>query len=441
MKSISKLKIVKPVFGGYGLGFWEGQSVFVPSALPGDVIDVRVKYTKKKSIFAEIEKYHEHSKDYVQPECSSFPNCGGCNWANLAYNTQIDYKTTIIRELFRDIDFTVESVTPSPVEKCYRNKSFMPVGGTTSAPLIGMFEGQTHNVIEHEECLLHPNIYNEVVDVVKRYIVSAKVKIYDEEKQMGQIRHVGVRYSKQTDEMLVVLVTKSGKLPFTKQLVSLLTEKFPQIKGIIQNINSSIGNKILGNKDKILFGVPFLKERLLNKLFRVNYKSFFQVNTKQAEQMLQFVAEYLTKNSIIIDAYCGTGSIGIALSDYCSRVIGIETVAEAVEDARNNAKLNNLTNCDYYCGEVEAILPELLKKVTPDTIIFDPPRKGMTSSIIEATSNLGIRRVIYVSCNPSTQHRDLKQFITNGYRILAIQPFDMFPYTWHIENIVILEKQ
>ncbi len=441
MKNIKSLKIEKPVFGGYGLGFWEGQSVFVPSALPGDIVDVKVKYTKKRSLFAEINKYVSHSPDYIEPECTAFSKCGGCNWSHLEYAKQIEYKTTIIRELFRDIDFHVKSVSPSPQERYYRNKSFMPVGGTTDSPLIGMFANQSHDVIEHEDCLLHPPLYKRIMDVIKDYIISAKVKIYDEKKQSGLLRHVGIRYSEVTEELLIILVTKSSKLPFTKQLVKRLTDEFPQVKGIIQNINPTNGNRILGEQEKILYGVPYLYDILCGKTFRINYQSFFQVNTPQAEAMLRYVSEYLTKDSVVIDAYCGTGSIGIALSDLCKEIIGIESVEEAVKDAKENAERNNMSNCHYYCGDVESVLPEIFKKTTPDTIIFDPPRKGMTKSIISATSGLGVKNIIYISCNPSTQVRDLKQFLEEGYIIKDIQPFDMFPYTWHIENIIVLERK
>ncbi|MBN2829259.1 MAG: 23S rRNA (uracil(1939)-C(5))-methyltransferase RlmD [Candidatus Cloacimonetes bacterium] len=437
---IEKLVIEKPVFGGYGLGFHEGHAVFVPNALIGDIVRVKIKYSKKGSLFGDIEDYIEHSPDYTKPICEVFGRCGGCNWLNLPYLKQLEYKTTIVKEILHELDFPIKAVQGSPVSNFYRNKSFLPISGSSKEPKIGMFAGQTHDVIEHETCMLHPKVFDDIADLIKAYIIKANVSIYDEVSGKGTLRHLGIRYSERTGQIIVILVTKTKKLPFTKQLVHLLQENVKNLVGVVQNINNDPGNRIMGSEDIVLYGVPYIEEELMGKSFRLHYQSFFQVNTSQAEAMLKFAAKFLQSESILVDAFCGTGSIGIALSEYCRKVIGIETVTQAVDDARENAKRNKIPNCKYYCGTVEHLLPQIIKSSSPDIIIFDPPRKGLDAQTVQLIVDSTIPRIIYISCNPSTQVRDLKLMVKAGYRLVEMQAFDMFPHTWHIENVAYLER-
>jgi 23S rRNA (uracil1939-C5)-methyltransferase len=399
-----------------------------------------IKYSKKSSLFGEIESYITHSPDYLQPVCEVFGTCGGCNWLNLSYSKQLDYKTSIISETLQELNFPIKRVIASPQENYYRNKSYMTVSGSTKDPKIGMFAGQTHQVIEHTNCMLQPGIYDTIALVIKEYITKANVSIYDETNGKGTLRHIGIRYSERTGQLMVILVTKTRKLPFTRQLVNTLQERVVGLVGVVQNINTGSGNRILGEDEVILYGVPYIEEKLMDKVFRLHYKSFFQVNTLQSEEMLRYISRFLKPECVLVDAFCGTGSIGIALSMFCAKVIGIESVAQAVEDARDNAKRNNILNCKYYCGMVEYLLEQVVKTSSPDVIIFDPPRKGLDVATLKLVADSTIPKIIYVSCNPTTQKRDLQFLVQAGYALVEMQAFDMFPHTWHIENIAILER-
>ncbi|MDP8232777.1 MAG: 23S rRNA (uracil(1939)-C(5))-methyltransferase RlmD [Candidatus Zophobacter franzmannii] len=439
MEHIKELKIEKVVFGGYGLGFHDGHAVFVTNGIPGDVVKVRIKYKKKDSLFGEIDFYIKHSPDYIPPPCEVFNKCGGCSWLNVSYESQLRYKTTILDELMRNLEFPINPVQCSPMISQYRNKSFLPVGGTTDSPKIGMFASQTHTVIEYKDCALHPKLYDRIIEIVKDYIKKAKVPIYDEKTGKGTLRHLGIRYSTRTGELIIILVTKTRKLPFTKQLVNMLSTEFKGLVGIIQNINPSSGNRILGEDDKLIYGEPYITEELMGKSYRIHYKSFFQVNTSQAEEMLKYVKLHINKDDTLIDAYCGTGSIGISLSSSCRKVIGIESVSEAIEDAKQNCSINSVDNCEFICGTVEESLKQVIEANNADVIVFDPPRKGLDPETVKLISDTRIAKIIYISCNPATQLRDLKGFISAGYKLKAMQAFDMFPHTWHIENIAVLE--
>jgi 23S rRNA (uracil1939-C5)-methyltransferase len=307
-------------------------------------------------------------------------------------------------------------------------------------PIIGIFQKRSHVVIAHKDCKIQPSIYDEIVTEFLAYIEAAKVKIYDEKTGNGNLRHLGFRKSAANGQIIVVIVTKNRKLPFTKQLINNLTGKFPQIIGIIQNINSEKGNAILGKDEKILFGKDYLIETIGKISYHLNYRSFFQINHSTTEKLYDFVKSQISKNEIILDAYSGVGTIGIYLADKAKEVIGVEFVAAAVKDAKQNIEFNNIDNCRYYVGLVEDKIEEICKKTVLDTIIFDPPRKGLEKKIIEVLKHNEIKKVIYVSCNPMTQKRDVHMLNEIGYKIKKIQPFDMFPQTWHIENVVVLEK-
>ncbi|MDP8202624.1 MAG: 23S rRNA (uracil(1939)-C(5))-methyltransferase RlmD, partial [Candidatus Tenebribacter burtonii] len=255
----------------------------------------------------------------------------------------------------------------------------------------------------------------------------------------GNIRHIGIRYAEKTNEIIVILVTRNRKIPFSKQLERILLEAYPNIVGIIQNINTEKTNVILGNDKKILFGRDFIYEQIGKTKFKLSYKSFFQVNTKQAEKMYKFVKQSISEGSHIVDAYCGVGSIGIFLADKAAKVIGIENNVKALQNAKDNAKLNKIDNCKFVAGYVETELPKILKNNKIDTIIFDPPRKGLEQRIIDNIPS-DIKKIIYISCDPMTQVRDVKLMMEKGFTPKVMQPFDMFPHTFHIENIIILEK-
>ena len=441
MKIIEKLKIEKLVYKGYGLGFNDSNPIFVPNSVPGDVVNVEIEYQKNDVFFGKIKDLIERSPYRIESDCVVFVKCGGCDWLNIPYEKQLEYKQLIINEIFRNVKVKkVNAILSSPLQEYYRNKSFFPISEVQAQPVIGMFERKSHTVIQHQDCKLYPPIFAKIAESFLSYMKAANVPVYNERTGKGTARHLGIRYSKATGDIIVVLVTKSRKLPFSKQLVRVLTEEFPEIVGIMQNINPKKTNTILGNENKILFGRDHIFEKIGKKKYKLHSSSFFQVNSGIAQQMYDFVRSNIGSNDKIIDAYCGVGSIGIFVADKAAEVIGIENNIFAVQDAVANAKLNKVENCNFITGDVEQELPILCRKEKFDTIIFDPPRKGLDDRMIKSLPD-NIKKIIYISCNPTTQVRDAKLFLEKGFKIILMQPFDMFPHTYHIENVLVLKRK
>jgi 23S rRNA (uracil1939-C5)-methyltransferase len=325
---------------------------------------------------------------------------------------------------------------PSPQPQCYRNKSFLPAGKSAEGLCFGIFERYSHKVVPHQKCLLQPPVMDEILHEIVTFAGQVRLEPYDERTQTGILRHVGIRINSTQDEILLVLVSKGSKFPFTQQFVRTLTTCFPQIKGIVLNINRSSGNVILGNEDKLLWGSPYLNETLGDVHYRLHYRSFFQINSGTTEKLYAHLKASLHDNDVVLDAFCGIGSIGLFVADKVKQVIGIEEVAEAIADAEFNKALNNCENISFQLGKVEAELPNLMNKHKFTTAILDPPRKGVEAKVLQSLAEHKIKRIVYVSCNPMTLVRDIKLLMEQGYQVDEVTPFDMFPQTWHIETVV-----
>ncbi len=434
------LHIRKKVYQGFGLADREGRKVFINCAVPGDKVIARLTRRKKDVYFGEIEVLLFESADRRETGCESFGRCGGCDWLNIKRKKQLEYKEQIIDEIFYNLK--IEKRLPigySEREYHYRNKCFYPLKSENGKPVFGMYARLSHEVIEHSNCLIQPQIFDEIAETVCLYLKNSKAEVYDEASGKGNIRYIGCRLSPGTGEIQVVLVCRKRKLPFTNQLVRLLTTRYPQIRSVIQNINTRNSKEILGSDEKVLFGEKYLKMSVGEKEFDVAYNSFFQVNIDVTEEIIVFCREYLPASGCLLDAYCGTGMLGICLSDKIERLIGIDSSENAIGDAIQNAHNNGLNNYNFICRDSIIALPEILETEQVKAILFDPPRKGLSSEIIQITAAKKIPLIIYISCNPSTQARDIRLFAGAGYKVTAMKAFDMFPQTWHIENVAILE--
>jgi len=441
-KIIKNLTIQKLVFKGFGLGFSDSNPIFVYNSVPGDIVDVKIVHQKKDVFFAEIVEMVKHADQRIKPTCEVFGKCGGCEWLNINYRSQIGYKEAIIREIFNKV--SVKEYSPiegSSEYKHYRNKSFMPVGLLNKQPVFGMFAKKSHAIVPHISCKLHPYFFDEMGETILSYIRSANVKIYDELNRKGNLKHIGFRYSFSTGEILVILVTKNRKLAFTRQLVNLLLKNFPNIVGIIQNINPDPVNRILGTEAKLLYGREWLEDEIGNLKFHINYNSFYQINPFTMKKLYDHIKEEIPNDSIVIDAYSGIGSIGLYIADKTEKIISIEENKAATNDGLMNAELNEIKKIEFITGKVENEINSVCSDHKIDCIIFDPPRKGLEREVIDITCQKDIKKIIYVSCNPSTQVRDIEHFIENGYQVLQMKPFDMFPHTYHIENVAVLERR
>lgn len=447
MKHILNLEIEKMAMGGFGIAYAEGKAIFVPYTAVGDVVDIDITIEKKDYAYGKVTKYISYSDSRVEVQCSSFAAeipCGGCDWLMLKYSEQLKQKNQLLLELFSpfiDKD-VIYFPAPSPQIKHYRNKVFMPVGKNyqTGKITYGMFARFSHQIVEHDTCENHPPIFDQLANSLMEFCLKAKVEPYNEIEHKGQLRHIGFRCNSDGSQILVILVTLSGKLPFTNLLVKKLTTEFPQIKGIIQNINRQKGNVILGNETKLLYGSENLYDNLCGLKFRINYRSFWQINTGTMEMIISFLQDFVNSNDVILDAYCGIGAIGLSLADKVKRVILLEEFPQAIEDAKENAVLNGLNNVSFVIGKVEDNLSAVLIKEKPDTIIMDPPRSGVQQNALEAIIQAEVKQIIYLSCAPMTLARDLNTLIAGEkYKVVFLQPFDMFPNTWHIECLAVLK--
>lgn len=437
-----ELIIEKLVHQGYGLGFLDSRPVFVENAAPGDLLQIELTRTTRHFSYGKIEDIISPGPGRVQAPCSAFGQCGGCNWLHLDYQTQVAWKSEIASEIFRRIHNSERiPCEPSPLINGYRNKTFLPVMVRSGEIIIGMYARQSHKVVPHDVCQIHPALFDRVCPVFSTYLKKAQVQIYDEVKNTGQVRHLGLRYSFSTGELLIIVVTRTARLPFTRQLTQAMLSAFPEVTGIIQNINPEKTNRIMGSDSKLLYGRDFLLEVIGDLRFRVSYDSFFQVNSSIIEMLYKFILEHVPSQSRVLDAYCGTGSIGIFVAARAEKVWGVEVNQRAIEDARLNCHTNGVENCEFISGKVEEKLEELIVSRSIDTVIFDPPRQGLNPEILDILQKCTPARIIYVSCDPATQERDVSRLLSAGYRIYDIHCFDLFPHTYHQECVVILVQE
>ena len=432
------LKIEKVVYQGYGLAHHQGEQYFVSNALPDDLVEAKILYSKKKVFFCEISNVLEKSPYRSDTRCDLTNDCGACDWVNVDYPNQLKLKGMIYNDIIKSYHlgklFLVESVQRDQ----YRNKVTFPVQKIGDTIKIGMYQRQTHSVVEHNHCFLYPQIFKKILDTVKDWMIRAHIEPYDETTFRGNLRYICLRCSADLKSILVILITKQRKLGFTNQLKNSLLENFPEIKGIIQNIQKQPNNVNFGESSKLIYGDDFYEERLARYKCNIHYKAFFQVNPPQAERIYNDIANLLNANDIVIDAYSGIGSMGLFAADKCKKVYCIEENEEAVKSAIENAKINNIKNIEFIKDLTEKCLSALTAENQIDTIIFDPPRKGLDKSIIEA---LTVPKIIYLSCDPVTQKRDIDLLVAKGYTLISLKAYDMFPHTWHIESLAVLVKE
>ena len=443
MKVIHELRIEKIAMGGMGLGFNEGKAIFVPYGAIGDLVDVELSLQKKDHAFARVLHYHERGEGVIDPGCEAFgePNaCGGCDWLMLDYPTQLKYKDALVQDLFKQYlpDTEIYTTVASPSAHNYRNKVFMPVGKEH----YGIYARYSHEIIPHKVCRNHPPIFDRLAAKLLELCQKAKVEAYNEQEHTGTLRHIGFRCNRDQSQILVIMVTRTSRLPFSNTIVRGLSEEFPQIVGIIQNINRERTNVILGKDEKLLFGQKHLEDMLSDLNFNIHYRSFWQVNQGSMENILAAIRAKLKPRSHVIDAYCGIGAIGLSLAASIESIVGIEELSEAVHNARENCTINGIGNAQFMIGKTEQLLPDLLKNQNADCIILDPPRGGVEESALWSIRSAGIKDILYLSCSPMSLARDLKVLLSDAkYTLHSISPFDMFPNTWHIEILAHLKLQ
>ncbi|EOU1825616.1 TPA: 23S rRNA (uracil(1939)-C(5))-methyltransferase RlmD [Clostridium perfringens] len=425
--------------------------IFIEGALKGEKVKVRIVKVNKNFAYGKLMEVLEASEERVNPPCAIYKRCGGCKLQHASYNAQLDFKWDRVKDCVSKIGKLDPSIVKYPLGMeepwRYRNKVQLPIGLINGEVKIGFFAPRSHDIIDMESCLIQDEIGDKVVKLTREWIEKFNIRPYNvdgEYDEKGIVRHIMIRRGFTTNEVMVVLVTNGEKLPYKEEFVDLMVKNIPGIKSIIQNINSKKTNVILGLESKTLWGEDTVSDYIGDFRFNISPLSFFQVNPIQTEVLYGKALEYanLTGNEEVFDAYCGTGTITLFLSQKAKKVYGVEIIPQAIDNAWINAKENKVENVEFFVGESEVVIPDLINKgVKADVVVVDPPRKGCDKKLLDAITHIDAKKIVYVSCDPSTLGRDLKVLEENGYKTLEVQPVDMFPNTAHIENVALLIKK
>ena len=437
--------IIDNGFEGEGLAKINNFTIFVKGAIKGEKVKILILKVNSSYAFAKILEIIAKSEYRCQEDCKSYKRCGGCDLRHIKYDKTLDIKRNMVQSLLNKtlknqikVNDTIGMENPFN----YRNKAQYPVGiDKEGNSTFGVFANRTHDIIPIEDCKIQTKISEEIAKYILKFIQENKIKVYDEKINRGTFRHIIVKVGMKTDEVMCVLVINEEKIKNEKQLVSELKEKFPKIKTIVKNINNKNTNVILGNRNIILYGDGYIKDKLGEFTFKISPMSFYQINPIQTEKLYNLAIQKaeLTGNETIFDLYCGIGTIGIFASKHVKQVYGIEIIPQAIQDAKENAKLNNIKNVEFIVGDVEFALSELIetRKIMPEVVFVDPPRKGLDNTTIQNLLKVEQKKIIYISCNPATLVRDLKT-LEEKYEIKDITPVDMFPWTKHVEVVSVL---
>ncbi|MDM0674228.1 23S rRNA (uracil(1939)-C(5))-methyltransferase RlmD [Clostridium perfringens] len=425
--------------------------IFIEGALKGEKVKVRIVKVNKNFAYGKLMEVLEASEERVNPSCAIYKRCGGCKLQHASYKAQLDFKWDRVKDCVSKIGKLDPSIVKYPLGMeepwRYRNKVQLPIGLINGEVKIGFFAPRSHDIIDMESCLIQDEIGDKVVKLTREWIEKFNIRPYNvdgEYDEKGIVRHIMIRRGFTTNEVMVVLVTNGEKLPHKEEFVDLMVKNIPGIKSIIQNINSKKTNVILGLESKTLWGEDTISDYIGDFRFNISPLSFFQVNPIQTEVLYGKALEYanLTGNEEVFDAYCGTGTITLFLSQRAKKVYGVEIIPQAIDNAWINAKENKVENVEFFVGESEVVIPDLINKgVKADVVVVDPPRKGCDKKLLDAITNINAKKIVYVSCDPSTLGRDLAILEENGYKTLEVQPVDMFPNTSHVENVAKLIKK
>lgn len=440
------VKIEDLTHDGSGVAKVEGYPLFIPGALPGETVHVHVLKTLKKYGFAKMLHLVEPSADRVDPPCHVFDECGGCQMQHLDYAAELIQKRKTVRDAIDRIA-KLPHVPVHPVKGMenpwrYRNKSQIPIALQDGKIVSGFYKPRTHDIVDTDICLIQEEEADVLMTMLKQEMSVLGIMPYDERTHTGILRHLVVRKARVTGELMVVLITKSKKLPQKEALIERIKEVVPNVTSIMQNVNSQKTNVIFGNETILLYGKPVIIDFIGDVQFEISARSFYQVNPVQTEVLYKQALEYaqLSGDETVIDAYCGIGTISLFLAQKAKEVYGVEIVPQAIEDAKRNAELNHLSNAYFEAGPAEEVIPNWYAEGKRfDVLVVDPPRKGCDEQLLNTILQYKPKRIVYVSCNPATLARDLRILEDGGYETKEVQPVDMFPHSSHCEAVAWLE--
>ena len=446
---IVTLKIEDCGIDGEGIGKADGFTVFVKDAVIGDTVRAKIMKAKKNYGYGRLEEIITPSPDRVEPKCQFARQCGGCQLQALSYEKQLEFKTSKVRGHLERIggftDIPMEKILGMDQPFHYRNKAQFPVGKSKDGRIItGFYAGRTHSIIENRDCALGVTRNKEVLDRVIAYMEKFHIQPYDENTGKGLVRHVLIRYGFFTDEMMVCLIINGEKLPGEEALVKSLCQ-IPETVSVMVNVNKKRNNVILGEKVRLLWGQPYITDKIGEISYQISPLSFFQVNPYQTGRLYGKALEYaqLSGNETVWDLYCGIGTISLFLAQKAKMVRGVEIIPAAIENAKENARLNGFANTEFFVGKAEEVLPEQFARTgeRADVIVVDPPRKGCDETLLSTIIKMQPDRVVYVSCDSATLARDLKYLCERGYELKKVCPVDMFPNTVSVETVVLLSHK
>ena len=440
------VEIIDNGYEGEGIAKIEGFTIFIPNSIKGEKVKILIVKVLKSHAFGKIIEILKKSPNRVETDCTTYKRCGGCDLRHIKYEETLKMKQNAVQSLVnKTLKTKIEVQETLGMENPYnyRNKAQYPVGiDKEGQPVIGVFANRTHEIIPIKECLIQNKKSQELAKFILNFIIENKISIYDEKTLKGLIRHIVTKIGIRTNEIMCIIVINGKTIPKEKELVSKITEKFPEVKTIVKNINMKNTNVIMGKENINLHGDGYIKDKLGEYTFKISPHSFYQVNPIQAEKLYNLAVESakISKNDTVFDLYCGIGTISLFIAKYAKKVIGIEIVEEAVADAKENAKINGVENAEFIAGDVEVILDKLINAdgIIPDIIMVDPPRKGLDNKSIENILKIAPKKVIYISCNPATLVRDLSK-LEKKYEIDKIKPVDLFPFSKHCEVLTTLE--
>ena len=420
----------------------DGEAVFVPGTAPGDEADIRIVKDCGRYAFGILDTLRTPSPDRIPVDCAVAGPCGGCSLRHLDYAAELRAKQENVVDAFRRIgglDVPVLDALPSPEVDRYRNKVQFPVGrDKNGAPCIGFYAGRTHRIVPCPDCKLQPGILNDIGHALCSFFGAHGIQPYDEASGKGLVRHIFLRRGAHSGQIMVCIVCTRAKLPHSAELVEQLTAQFPDIATVLVNVNPRNTNVILGTETHTLCGPGFIEDTLCGVPVRLGPLSFYQVNTLAAEYA------QLQPDDLLLDLYCGMGTIGLSMVDRCRSLIGVEIVPEAIDSAKANAARMGeavAARSRFFCADAGKAASQLAAEgLHPDVIVLDPPRKGCDEATLSAVVAMSPRRIVYVSCNPSTAARDAKWLETHGYHAEKVQPVDLFPRTKHVETVCLLSK-
>ena len=446
---IVTLKIEDCGIDGEGIGKADGFTVFVKDAVIGDTVRAKIMKAKKNYGYGRLEEIITPSPDRVEPKCQFARQCGGCQLQALSYEKQLEFKTSKVRGHLERIggftDIPMEKILGMDQPFHYRNKAQFPVGKSKDGRIItGFYAGRTHSIIENRDCALGVTRNKEVLDRVIAHMEKFHIQPYDENTGKGLVRHVLIRYGFFTDEMMVCLIINGEKLPSEEALVKSLRQ-IPETVSVMVNVNKKRNNVILGEKVRLLWGQPYITDKIGEISYQISPLSFFQVNPYQTGRLYGKALEYaqLSGNETVWDLYCGIGTISLFLAQKAKMVRGVEIIPAAIENAKENACLNGFDNTEFFVGKAEEVLPEQFARTgeRADVIVVDPPRKGCDETLLSTIIEMQPDRVVYVSCDSATLARDLKYLCERGYELKKVCPVDMFPNTVSVETVVLLSHK